>query len=99
DRLASHYGMNITGLGSAFQRVEADGRGGLFESAGFLTLTSHPARTSPTKRGKWILEQILCQPPGEPPPNADTTVDVEGADSLREFLSRHRDDPSCAGCH
>lgn len=99
DRLASHYGIDLPGATAAFERVSVSDRGGLLESAGFLTLSSHPARTSPTKRGKWILEQLLCQPPGDPPPNTDTTVDVGSADSLREFLSAHREDPACAGCH
>lgn len=101
DRLADHYGISLPGASSAFQRIEVggSGRGGLLRSAGFLTLSSHPARTSPTKRGKWILEQLLCQPPGEPPVDADTSVDTDAADSLQEFLQQHREDPACGSCH
>ena len=70
ERLARHYG--IPGVkGDEFRRVTLhdDRRGGLLGQASILTVTSNPTRTSPVKRGKWILEQILGTPPPPPPPN------------------------------
>ena len=68
-RLAEHYGLEpVTGDG--FQRVKlAKGRRGVLTHASILMLTSNPTRTSPVKRGKWILDNILAEPP--PPPPAD----------------------------
>ena len=103
ERLAKHYG--IAGVkGEAFQRVALkDGvRGGLLTQASILTVTSNPTRTSPVKRGKWILEQILGTPPPPPPP--DVPVLQEERDgplkgSLRQRMEQHRANPSCASCH
>ena len=70
ERLARHYG--IPGIkGEQFRRVKLKGRerGGLVTQASILTVTSNPTRTSPVKRGKWVLEQILGMPPPPPPPN------------------------------
>jgi hypothetical protein len=83
-------------------RVELpDTRGGLLTQASVLTLTSNPTRTSPVKRGKWVLENFLGEPPPPAPPGVPSLE--EGADhsnlSLREQLQIHREDPSCASCH
>jgi hypothetical protein len=52
------------------------------------------------KRGKWVLEQILCAPPPDPPADVDTFVGGrESGESLRARLERHRADPACATCH
>ncbi|HEV3165130.1 MAG TPA: DUF1588 domain-containing protein, partial [Isosphaeraceae bacterium] len=63
--------------------------------------TSNPTRTSPVKRGKWILEQILGTPPPPPPP--DVPVLKEGKEaltgSLRQRMEQHRANPACASCH
>jgi hypothetical protein len=77
-----------------------DQRGGLLKQAGLLTVTSYPARTSPVKRGKWVLTQLLCSEPPPPPPGVEglKTEDLEGA-SLRQKLEAHRADPVCASCH
>ena len=103
ERLARHYG--IPGIeGAHFRRVSfEDGRrGGILGHASILTLTSNPTRTSPVKRGKWILGQVLGMPPKPPPPNAgdlsEETEEVQAA-SLRERLEKHRADPVCASCH
>jgi hypothetical protein len=67
-----------------------------------LTVTAMPARTSPVKRGKFILEQILGTPPPPPPPNVPTLPDdpaAAKAASLKERLEKHRADPNCAVCH
>jgi hypothetical protein len=67
-----------------------------------LTITSNPTRTSPVKRGKWILENILGAPPPPPPPGAgdlrDDRPDILSG-SLRQRLEQHRANPDCASCH
>ena len=70
DRLAKHYGLSGVS-GPEFKRVSLEGgrRGGLLGQASILTVTSDPTRTSPVKRGKWILENLFDAPPPEPPPN------------------------------
>lgn len=100
-RLAKHYG--IDGVeGSEFQRVQLqdDRRGGVLTHASVLTLTSNPTRTSPVKRGKWILENVLGTPPPPPPPNVPELQEGdELLGSLRERMHQHRENPSCAVCH
>ncbi len=90
--------------GEGFQRVSlADRqRGGLITQASVLTVTSNPTRTSPVKRGRWVLEQILGEPPPEPPPNVPELPEDEQAvrgGTLRERMEAHRRNPSCANCH
>lgn len=101
DRLATFYG--IDGIkGSEFQRValKDDQRGGILTHASILTLTSNPTRTSPVKRGKWILENILGTPPPPPPPNVPELGEGdELLGTLRERMQQHRENPSCAVCH
>jgi mono/diheme cytochrome c family protein len=103
EKLARHYG--IAGIqGEAFQRVSTAGtpRGGLLTQASILTVTSNPTRTSPVKRGKWILEQILGTPPPPPPPGVSELKDdpkVDQSASLRVRLEQHRQNQSCAACH
>lgn len=101
--LARHYG--IEGVkGDAFQRVSlADHRrGGVLTQASVLTLTSNPNRTSPVKRGQWILQQILGTPPPPPPPDVpklDESRQAADGGSLRDRLEAHRARPECASCH
>jgi mono/diheme cytochrome c family protein len=103
ERLARHYGIpNVRG--SRFRRVAADGRRrGLLGHGSLLTVTSVANRTSPVKRGKWILENLLGAPVPLPPPGVETNLaEAEGAaapTSLRQRLERHRANPSCASCH
>jgi len=103
DVLAKHYG--IQGIeGTQFRKVSLAGtpRGGLLTQASILTITSNPTRTSPVKRGKWILEQILGTPPPPPPPGAGELSEEREAilsGSVRQRLERHRADPNCATCH
>ena len=100
-RLASHYG--ISGVkGNGFMKVSLEGtrRRGMLTHASVLTVTSNPTRTSPVKRGKWILENILGTPPPDPPPGVeelDSNKELTG--NLRQRLEQHRDDPNCASCH
>ncbi len=76
-------------------------RKGLLTHASVLALTSNPTRTSPVKRGKWILENILGDPPPAAPPGVPSLDQAEHQKdaSLRERLEIHRSNPSCAGCH
>ena len=102
ERLARHY--EVDGVqGETFRRVRLpdDRRGGILTQASILTLTSNPTRTSPVKRGKWILENILGTPPPPPPPNVPELDDgdMELLGSLRERMQQHRENPSCAVCH
>ena len=102
ERLARHYGIpNVQG--SRFRRVTLDdpGRGGLLGHGSILTVTSHANRTSPVKRGKWILENILGTPPPPPPPNVPALEETTAGKQLtmREAMEQHRANPVCASCH
>ena len=102
ERLARHYG--IAGVhGNRFRRVPLDGtsRGGLLGQGSILTVTSYPNRTSPTLRGKWVLENLLGAPPPAPPANVPDLSEgnPRQPQSLRERLAQHRENPVCASCH
>ncbi|HJR71480.1 MAG TPA: DUF1592 domain-containing protein [Gammaproteobacteria bacterium] len=104
ERVARLYGLpNIKG--NHFRRVTlpADSpRRGLLGHGSLLTVTSYPDRTSPVVRGKWILENLLGVPPPPPPPDVpklEETSDAGGTLTLRERLTAHRENPSCASCH
>ncbi len=90
--------------GREFKRVRLQGdlRGGLLTQASVLTVTSNPTRTSPVKRGRWVLEQILGSPPPPPPPNAPELAEGSAAEltgTLRERMIQHMENPACAACH
>lgn len=102
--LARHYGMPEMTSGDEWRRVDdADkfGRGGLLPMAVFMTKNAPGLRTSPVKRGYWVVRRLLGEtipaPPAQVPelPNDEAKVDLP----LRELLSRHRAEPSCAKCH
>ena len=107
ERLAKHYDIpNI--YGSQFRRVqltpEFDARRGLLGKGSFLAITvTENFRTSPVKRGLWVLENILGSVPPEPPPNVPALELTTGGEvvikSLRDQLTLHRADPNCAACH
>lgn len=104
ERLARHYG--VEGIyGSRLRRVEfpdASQRGGLMAQGSLLTVTSYPGRTSPVLRGKWLLDNLLGTPPPPPPPNVPILPDASPGEiptSIRERLTRHREDPVCSTCH
>jgi hypothetical protein len=103
EQLARHYGVRGV-YGSHFRRMTLgdENRWGLLGKASVLAVTSYSTRTSPTMRGKWLLENILAAPVPPPPPNVNTTLD-EGTgaqpSSVREMLERHRVNPVCASCH
>ena len=103
EQLARHYG--IPGVyGSHFRRVKLadDTRWGLLGKASILAVTSYPTRTSPTLRGKWLLENILAAPVPPPPPNTNTNLNEKAigtTTTVREMLEQHRASPVCASCH
>ena len=103
-RLAEHYKM--AGIsGDEFRRVpvNAEQRGGLLGQASILTVTSNPTRTSPVKRGKWILENLLASPPPPAPagvpPLKESTRNQPIELSLKARMAEHRSNPACAACH
>src|SRR5690606_34783537 len=71
DRLAALYGVEPVGEGWVELDLSELPRRGLLTSPGLMTVLSHPETTSPVKRGKWILDQLLCLPPPPPPPDVD----------------------------
>ncbi len=89
--------------GKDFVRVKlqkGDVRGGILTHGSVLAVTSNPTRTSPVKRGRWVLEQILGTPPPPPPPDVpelDEKKVLTG--SLRQQMEQHRKNPACASCH
>jgi hypothetical protein len=103
-QLGFHYGLpGAAELGQAHTKVELaglDGRGGVFGHAGFLSLLAHVSSTSPTLRGKFVLENVLCRTVPPPPPGVVTDLPVpEPGMTMRERLEQHMSEPSCAGCH
>ncbi len=104
--LAKHYGMPMptTGLDGWGRIDDADayGRGGLLPMAVFLTKNAPGLRTSPVKRGYWIVRRVLGEKIPAPPPEVPELPADEaklGEKTLREVLAHHRADKACASCH
>jgi mono/diheme cytochrome c family protein len=103
--LAKHYGIpDVTGDAMRMVKLSAGPRGGVLGHASVLMLTSNPGRTSPVKRGKWVLENILGTPPPLPPPNVPPLPEEQAGGvarptSVRARLEEHRKNPACANCH
>jgi hypothetical protein len=104
EQLARLYGLPGVS-GAAFRRVQlrpGDHRGGVLGMGAVLAATSHTFRTSPTLRGKYVLDVLLGEPPPPPPANASVLAgerhDAPTA-TFRESLARHSRDPACAACH
>ena len=101
ERLAALYGLpNVQG--EAFRKVVLRGntRAGVLGHASVLTLTSDPDRTSPVKRGKYVLDNILGTPPPPPPPNVpelEEAGEIKG--TMREQMAKHSTNAVCASCH
>jgi Protein of unknown function (DUF1592)/Protein of unknown function (DUF1588)/Protein of unknown function (DUF1587)/Protein of unknown function (DUF1585)/Protein of unknown function (DUF1595)/Ca-dependent carbohydrate-binding module xylan-binding/Planctomycete cytochrome C len=100
ERLARHYGIKGV-TGDAFQRVSLKdtGRAGVLTHGSILTLSSNPTRTSPVKRGKYVLENLLGTPPPPAPPDVPELKEEKLAGTLRQRMEAHRENPSCASCH
>ncbi|MSO46168.1 MAG: DUF1592 domain-containing protein [Acidobacteria bacterium] len=103
ERLARHYGIpNV--FGNHFRRVSLNGqeRRGLLGQGSILTVSSYPNRTSPTLRGKWVMENILGTPPPPPPANVPSLKEAHEDGkvlTMRQRLEQHRTNPVCASCH
>ena len=100
-RLATHYGVDAPAEDwSEVTLEDSDLRRGLLGTAGLLTALSYPTRTSPVKRGQWLLEALTCSAPPPPPAGVEGLPDEGSEDApLRERLEQHRADPVCASCH
>jgi Protein of unknown function (DUF1592)/Protein of unknown function (DUF1588)/Protein of unknown function (DUF1587)/Protein of unknown function (DUF1585)/Protein of unknown function (DUF1595)/Ca-dependent carbohydrate-binding module xylan-binding/Planctomycete cytochrome C len=103
ERLARLYGIENV-QGDQFRRVSLKGtpRGGILTQGSILTITSHATRTSPVKRGLFVLDNILGTPPPPPPPNVPPLKEENAAEltgTLRQKMEKHRADPICASCH
>ncbi len=106
ERLAKHYGLEELNVrGSELRRVslpKGSPRGGVLTHGSVLAVTSNPTRTSPVKRGLFVLENILGTPPPPPPPNIPALEDSANPTNqltLRETLEIHRQNPACSSCH
>ena len=111
-RLADHY-CSVDGTAAACGIKAANGevdltkaaspRMGLLTQAAIMTVTGADTRTSPVRRGRWVLEKLMCQAPPPAPPDATAQVQKTQGDnrmiSQRQRLAEHRVKPSCAACH
>ncbi len=107
-RLARFYGLtNLNLTGDQIRKVTLppdSPRGGVLTMGTVLAVTSNPTRTSPVKRGLFILDNIIGTPSPPPPANIPPLEDSETGftnhqPTLREVLSLHREKPLCASCH
>ncbi len=105
ERLARHYGIEgVVGDEMRLVRLTDTTRGGLLTQGSILTVTSHPNRTSLVRRGKYVLDRLLCAPLPPPPANVEALPDDPTGESgetltLRERVEAHRANPECASCH
>lgn len=104
-KLAQHYGLNFNGTPDEWQELTGlreKGRGGVLGMAVFLTKNSQPQRTSPVKRGFWVVHKVLGEHIPPPPPDVAVLPAKEsdtGGKTIRELLKLHVEDPKCASCH
>jgi mono/diheme cytochrome c family protein len=106
EKLASLYGVpGVTGADLRLVTLPPGSqRGGVLTQASTLVVTSNPDRTSPVKRGLFILHNVLGTPPPPPPANVPALEASEkpkdgNEPTLRDSLQMHRENPSCASCH
>lgn len=102
-RLAAHYGVAPpAGDGWEAREVPSARGGGVLGHASVLVATSNPTRTSPVKRGKWVLQALLDDAPPPPPPGVpqlpERPEEAKGL-TMRELMAQHRANPDCASCH
>lgn len=104
--LAAHYGLSDPGTGEELWQVEFSDqpRAGLLTLGAVLTATSYSTRTSPVRRGQFVLDRLLCSAVPPPPPEIEGLMeDGEGPAvetlTLRERMELHRQDPMCISCH
>ncbi|MBM3848531.1 MAG: DUF1588 domain-containing protein [Verrucomicrobia bacterium] len=108
EALARHYGLTNLGVKGGEMRLvelpEGTPRGGVLTQGSVLAVTSNPTRTSPVKRGVFVLENLLGTPPAPPPPDIPPLEESSRGGSgsplsLRQTLTLHREQPLCASCH
>ncbi len=108
EKLARHYGLTNLGVsGDEMRRVTfapGDPHGGVLTQGSVLGVTSNPTRTSPVKRGLFVLDNILGAPPAPPPPDIPSLEETAKKSkdkilTLRETLAIHREKPLCTSCH
>jgi hypothetical protein len=97
------YGIPVNGIykgWASYEFPEGDPRAGLLAQVGFLSQFSHPGRSSATKRGRGLRENLLCHRVPDPPPNVNfALVEDVTAKTARDRLAAHSSEPICAGCH
>ena len=101
ERLATHYGIpNVSGDEFREVSLASTERTGYITSGALMTSTAFGTRTSPVKRGEWVMSHLLCREP-PPPPAGVEGIPVENPEGLplRERLAAHRADPICQSCH
>ena len=99
--LAKHYGMPEVKTWTRVDDANRYGRGGLLPMAVFLTLNSPGLRTSPVKRGNWVVQRVLGEIVPPPPPVVPELPHDEATSELpvRDMLAKHRENPLCSSCH
>ncbi len=100
--LAQLYGVSPPASGFEKRQLPPEhGRSGILTQGATLAMLSHPALNSPTRRGKFVMERLLCREILPPPPGVDTNLppDPGEPETMRQKLERHMTDPSCSGCH
>ncbi|MCA9707674.1 MAG: DUF1592 domain-containing protein [Myxococcales bacterium] len=100
NQLAALYGYGPVAAGQWMQVPLPEGRAGVLSLSGWLTMSAHNTVNSPTRRGLFVMEQLLCNDVPLPPPrvNPEPVEPAEGQ-TLRESLQQHMQDPACSGCH
>ena len=100
DELATYYGLMPPGSTTPV-KVEAPNRNGVLSLGAWLTVTSMTNRTSPTKRGAWVITQLMCETTPQVPAGVNATLPANSDpnQSIRQMLAAHDTDPSCAACH
>lgn len=99
--VAAHYGLDVA-LEPGFHRVTLppERRAGILSKGAIHVVTSYPRRTSPVRRGAWVLERLLCDAPDDPPAGVEGLEEqMITAGTLRERMEIHRTNPICASCH
>ncbi|MEY5027023.1 MAG: hypothetical protein RLZZ244_2551 [Verrucomicrobiota bacterium] len=101
-QVASKSDKSSDGSGPTFRiELPRGGRmGGLLGMAGIMMATANGVDTQPVVRGKWVLENILGDPPPPPPASVPAiTPDTRGAKTIRDLMKAHTSEEKCAGCH
>ncbi len=103
--LAQLYGLGKSVKGLKMQKVKLENpnRGGILGMPATLAATSFPNRTSPVRRGVWVLEQVIGEHVPPPPPDVPELEELEETSeeglTLRQLTELHQSEPTCANCH